>query len=75
VRTRFALLRSLYRNKLNSFNAYLVEEDDTPERFPVFVRIADEHSAGPLTDLIWDQETLERAIEAAAAKASARRVS
>jgi tetratricopeptide (TPR) repeat protein len=65
VRTRFALLRSLYRNKLNPFNAYLVEEDDTPERFPVFVRIADEHSAGPLTDLIWDQETLERAIEAA----------
>lgn len=65
VRTRFALLHRLYKNRLNPFDAYLLEERATPERFPVFIRIAEEHSTGPLTDLIWDQQTLDHAIEAA----------
>lgn len=64
VRTRLALLRSLYRHKLNPFDAYSLEDGERPERFPVFIRIAEEHTEGPLTDLIWDQETLESAIEA-----------
>ena len=65
VRTRFALLNNLYKNGINPFQAYLVEECDAPERFPVFIRIAEEHKTGPLTDLIWDQETLDHAMEAA----------
>ena len=64
VRTRFPLLRGLYRAGLNPINAYLVEENPTPDRFPVFIRVADGHDS-PLSDLIYDQAELDRAIEAA----------
>ena len=63
VLTRFPFLRSLHRHGLNAFNVYSIEEIDAPKRFPVFVRIANDHE-GPLTDLISDQEMLERAIKA-----------
>jgi hypothetical protein len=63
VRTRFALLRGLYRVGLNPINAYLVEENLAP-RFPVFIRVADRHDS-PLSDLIYDQAELDRAISAA----------
>ena len=63
VRKRLPLLRSLHRVGINTFNAYSVEETDTIKQFPVFVRVADDHK-GPLTDLIPDQETLERALNA-----------
>ena len=64
VRTRFALLRALHESGLNPINAYPAEEGSRPERFPVFIRIADAHE-GPLSGLIWDQATLDDAIEAA----------
>lgn len=63
VRTRLPLLKDLYRRKLNGFNVFSVDNADKPKRFPVFVRVADDHE-GPLTELIEDQRTLERAIEA-----------
>ena len=63
VRTRFPLLRSLYRQGLNGFNVFSLDEVSKPKRFPVFIRVSDDH-AGPLTDLIGDQQTLQRAIEA-----------
>ena len=63
VRTRLPLLRTLHRQGVNGFNVYSVEEGEKPKRFPVFVRVADDH-VGPLTDLISDQATLERANEA-----------
>ena len=62
VRTRLPLLRELHRRGINDFNAYSVDEDTKPVRFPVFLRIANDH-LGPLTDLISDQATLDRAID------------
>src|SRR5262245_3435604 len=64
VRTRFALLRGLYRSGLNPINAYSAEEDNRPTRYPVFIRIGDGHD-GTLTGLLWDQSELDLAIEAA----------
>lgn len=63
VATRFPLLRSLYRAGINKFNVYLIDEVVDPMRFPVFLRVANDHR-GPLTDLIPNQETLKRAIDA-----------
>ena len=63
VLTRLPLLRNLYRCGINGFNVFSIDEADSPKRFPVFIRVADDH-VGPLTDLIEDQKTLERAIEA-----------
>jgi len=73
VRTRFSLLRSLYRHELNPLNVYSLEDGEVPERFPVFIRIAEEHTAGPLTDLIGDQQELDRAIDAVLAAGYPRR--
>src|SRR5688500_9456386 len=60
VRTRLPLLRELHRRGINDFNVYSLDEDTKPVRFPVFLRIANDHS-GPLTDLISDQATLDGA--------------
>ena len=64
VRTRFALLRKLHQAGLNPINAYLAEAGECPKRFPVFIRIADDHR-GSLSDLLSDQSALDVAIEAA----------
>jgi tetratricopeptide (TPR) repeat protein len=66
VKTRFALLRALHDSGENPINAYRVDEGVAPRRFPVFVRVADDH-LDPLTDLIHDEATLARAIKAAVA--------
>ena len=66
VKTRFALLRALNNAGENPINAYRVDEGTAPRRFPVFLRVADDHR-DPLTDLIHDEATLARAIEAAVA--------
>ena len=63
VRTRLPLLKALQHQGVNNFRVFAVDEANQPKRFPVFVRIADDH-AGPLTELIADQATLGRAIEA-----------
>lgn len=54
VRTRFSLLRALYRAGLNPFNAYGADEEEKPKRFPVFVRRIHGHGP-PLSDRIGDQ--------------------
>jgi hypothetical protein len=64
VQVRFPLLRTLYRSGMNPFNVYSVEDRDKPERFPVFLRLSSGHGA-PLSDLLFDQDALERAIAAA----------
>jgi hypothetical protein len=64
VHVRFPLLRALYRSGINPFNVYSVSEGDKPERFPVFLRLSSGHDA-PLSDLIFEQDALERAIAAA----------
>ena len=76
VRTRFSLLRGLHQAGINPINAYLATEietlgsdladDKSMPRFPVFIRVADEHW-GPLSDLIWNRRDLNLAIEAAVA--------
>ena len=64
LRTRFSLLRALYRAGLNPFNAYSADEEEKPKRFPVFVRRIHGHGP-PLSDLIWNQAALEQMVEAA----------
>ncbi len=60
---RPALLRQLYREGINSFNAYRVTECLQPERFPVFIRREFDH-AKPLTDLLYTTEELDEALRA-----------
>ena len=57
VMSRYGLLRALYRRGLNSFNAYRLEEDLMPERWPVFLRAEGDHDA-PLTDLLHTPDQL-----------------
>lgn len=66
VRTRFPLLRSLHRAGLNPINVYLADEGVSPSKYPVFIRVADDHK-GSLSELLPDQATLDAAIEAAVA--------
>ena len=64
VRTRSSLLRKLHQEGINPINAYRADDAECPKRFPVFIRIADDHR-GSLSDLICDQVALDAAIEAA----------
>jgi len=58
---RVAVLELLQREGVNEFGVYPIANGDVPEprSFPVFVREANDHE-GPLSDLIDDQESLER---------------
>lgn len=58
VRTRFGLLRALAQAGLNDFDVYWADSLPRPNRFPVFLRIASDHT-GPLGDLIDDQAALD----------------
>jgi hypothetical protein len=66
VLSRYGLLRSLFRRGFNRFNAYRVEEDVVPQRWPVFLRTEGDH-ASPLPELYDSPEALSRGIEAAVA--------
>lgn len=56
---RYELLRSLYNNGLNKFNVYHLDEGKTPEKFPVFLRVANDHH-GSETSLIETSEELAK---------------
>jgi hypothetical protein len=60
---RLPLLNKLYLEGINNFNAYPVisGRNPSPERFPVFIREANDH-AGPKTDLIYNQAELDECI-------------
>lgn len=58
VKTRYALLRALAEAGLNDFDAYWADGFPRPRRFPVFLRVAADHS-GPIGDLINDQSELD----------------
>lgn len=66
-RTRSGLLRLLHDVGINSFNAYRIEENIKPRRWPVFVRAEGEHDY-PVSDLLdtWEQveSAVHRAIDA-----------
>ncbi|WP_424983232.1 hypothetical protein [Maritalea sp. S77] len=60
---RYRLLRKLHEQGINDFNVYLASAAPKPGRFPVFIRRISQ-SLKPLTDLLPDQETLDRKITA-----------
>lgn len=64
--SRSGLLRLLYRSGINGFNAYRIEEQVIPERWPVFLRSEGGHDA-PLTGLMHDWDEARRAVDAAIA--------
>ena len=67
ILNRYELLRTLYLEGINDFNAYLVAERQKPERYPVFIRRIFDHKA-PLTDLLHDEKELEAALAGLRAK-------
>ena len=58
---RYELLRALFLDGTNGFNAYRLSELPAQVRFPVFVRYVDRH-IGPSTDLLHNDQELERAL-------------
>lgn len=65
AKMRYSLLRALHRTGINPFNVYSVENEERPQRFPVFLRLSHGYSHPALTDLISNQSSLEQAVEAA----------
>jgi hypothetical protein len=62
VMGRYQLLRKLYQEGINSFNAWLVSEGRMPDRYPVFIRRSFDHHQ-PLTDLLHNEKELQQALE------------
>lgn len=58
---RYELLRILYERGYNTFNIYRLTEQRIPQRFPVFIRGENDHSAN-LTPLLHTQSELAAAI-------------
>jgi hypothetical protein len=71
VRTRYPLLRALRAAGLNDFNAYRVDELESIERYPVFVRKIHGHRE-PLSDLLENRGDLQKAIDSAMAAGTPR---
>ncbi len=61
---RFSLLRRLKNKGLNSYSVWRVEDDEMPDRYPVFLRTQSAHR-GVLDELIYDAETLKDEIDKA----------
>lgn len=61
VLQRFALLRRLYELGINDFNVYRFEDWKQVRQFPVFIR-KEKHQKAPLTGLLPDRASLEKAI-------------
>ena len=57
----YELLVELHAQGTIPYRAYRLTETTTPERFPVFIRNADDH-AGPRTGLLHNQDELDTAI-------------
>lgn len=58
---RYALLRRLREDGLNSFDVYRADEQRVPKQFPVFLHGERDHR-GPMSGLLNDQAALDRAI-------------
>ncbi|BBO71628.1 hypothetical protein DSCA_55580 [Desulfosarcina alkanivorans] len=59
---RYELLRTLYNAGINSHNVFRVTEGRLPERYPVFIRGADDHG-GAATALIHSEAELRNEID------------
>ena len=64
VLSRYGLLRTLHNAGLNSFNAYRVEEQVEPRRFPVFLRTEGDHGY-PSSGLVNSPAELKQAVRRA----------
>ncbi len=64
VQTRLPLLRQFHASGVNDFNAHPIDlnRPPKPQRFPVFIRAANDHE-GPVTELIHSQSELLRYLE------------
>jgi len=62
--SRAGLLRALHDAGLNQFNAYRVEENIRPERWPVFIRTEGSHTA-PVSGLLASWDAVRTAVDAA----------
>ncbi len=58
---RYELLRALHRSGINSFNVYRVRDALSPQRFPVFLRLANDHK-GNRSELLGDAVALRTAV-------------
>jgi len=58
---RFAFMRDLYERGINPFNVYRVHEIGPHVRYPVFVRLENDHT-GPRTDLLTNESDLRLAL-------------
>src|SRR5947209_9665143 len=63
VRTRYALLRTLFETGLNGFDVYRAAGFPRPRRFPVFIKAESNHEPA-VTDLLQDQPSLDAALDA-----------
>jgi hypothetical protein len=66
VLSRYGLLRRLHAAGFNRFNAYRVEDQPMPARWPVFLRCEGDH-LGPVSDLLHSGDGLQREIDRAVA--------
>jgi len=64
VMQRFALLRALKREGRNDFQVYRVDDDESPNRFPVFLRTESAHR-GTQSQLLHTQADIEAAVSSA----------
>lgn len=67
ILSRYGLLRKLYRLGINDFDAYRIEEEVMPARWPVFLRAEGDHRK-PLSGLLNNPDEVQEAIAAAIAK-------
>jgi hypothetical protein len=58
---RYDVLRTLYEQGINTFNAYRWSEGERPGRFPVFLRYENDHR-GPISPLIHSEQELDEAL-------------
>lgn len=62
ARTRFSLLKTLHRERINRFEVYRPSLGEWPKRYPVFAR-RDHFHSGVLTKLIEDEENLRKSLQ------------
>jgi hypothetical protein len=65
IRSRYGLLRLLAERGINDFNAYRLEEERGPERWPVFLRCIGGHDKETTSDLCFDRTQLDAVIRTA----------
>jgi hypothetical protein len=66
VLSRYGLLRRLHNAGFNGFNAYRVEDEVMPARWPAFLRCEGDH-LGPVSDLVETPAAMRQAIDRAVA--------